>query len=165
MAVRQTDKSQEIHKLNPALSSCCCENTQVGVSEVPRVSAECALPGFCQTVSKYHHPDLNTRFARFEHSHAHREEGKAHAPSPCGSPGFREGWRMATVPALAPRDGEHIPVVTHHLLGWTPSSTHTKGCPLHGKWSHLFSLSLWKKNQVLYCRHAKIPLIFTSQAS
>lgn len=162
MAVRQTDKSQEIHKLNPALSLRCCENTHVGVSEVPRVSAKCALPGFHQTVSKHHQLDLNTRFAGFKNSPACSEEGKAHPPSPCGSPGFREVWHMAMLPARAPRNVEHIPVVTHHLLGCTPPSTHTQGCPLHSKWSHLFSLSSWKKNQELYCRNDKIPLVFIS---
>jgi len=90
MAVRQTDKSQEIRKLNPALSSHCCENKHVGVSEVPRVSAKCALPGLCQTVSK-HRPDLNTRFAGFKNGLACREEGKAHLPFTCGCPAFREG--------------------------------------------------------------------------
>lgn len=40
MSVRQTDKSQEIRKLNPSLNSRCCENKHVGVSEVPRVSAK-----------------------------------------------------------------------------------------------------------------------------
>lgn len=48
MAVRQTDKSQEIPKPNPALNLSCCDNKHVGVSEVPRVSSKCALPGFCQ---------------------------------------------------------------------------------------------------------------------
>lgn len=125
---------------------------------------KCALPGFCQTVSK-HQPDLNTTFAVFKIGLACREEGKAHSPSPCGSPSLGKGWHMATVPTPAPRDGKHVPVVTHHVRGWTPPSTPTKTCPMGREWSHLFGFSWREKNQELYGRHAAIALAFTSWAS
>lgn len=79
MAVRQTDKSQEIHKLNSVCSGC-CENKHGGVSKVPRVSAKCSFPGFCQPVSK-HQPYLNTRFAGFRNGLALGDKGKKQEPS------------------------------------------------------------------------------------
>lgn len=60
--------------INSVLSSSCCENKHVGVTEVPRVSAKCSFPGFCQLVSK-HHPYLNIRFAGFKNGLALRNKG------------------------------------------------------------------------------------------
>lgn len=46
----------------------------MGVTEVPRVSAKCSFPGFCQLVSK-HQPYLNIRFAGFKNGLAVRNKG------------------------------------------------------------------------------------------